>query len=59
MLSLKEGKATDQLVTHQQLRSESSLSLLLASGNESEGILVATDDSYGSFQVRQSNRQQN
>ena len=59
MLSLKEGKATDQLVTHQQLRSESSLSLLLAPGHESEGILVATDDSYGSFQVRQSNSQQN
>ena len=57
MLSLKEGKATDQLVTHQQLRSESSLSLLIASGNDSEGILVATDDLYGSFQVTQCNSQ--
>ena len=54
MLSSKEGKATDQLVTHQQLRSESRLSLLsVASGNDSEGILITNEDSYGSFQVRQ------
>lgn len=53
LLSCKQSKAEDQLVTHQQLRSESRVSLFSASGDGSEGILVATEDSYGSFQVRQ------
>ena len=53
MLSLKEGKATDQLVPHQQLLSESRVSLPSASGDDSEGMLVATEDSYTSFEVRQ------
>ena len=53
MLRLEERKATDQLVTHQQLRSESRMSLLSTSGDDSEGVLVANEVSYGSFQVRQ------
>lgn len=54
MLSLKEGQATDQLVTHRQLRSESRPSLLsAASGNDSGGIIITNEDSCGSFQVKQ------
>lgn len=51
LLSCKQSKAADQLMTHQQLCSESKVSLFSASGDGSEGVLVAAEDSYGSFQV--------
>ena len=51
MLSVKQGKAADQLLLYEQRRTESRLSLHSASDDESEGHLVAAEDSYQSFQV--------
>lgn len=51
ILNLKQGKAANQLVLYQQQRPESRLSLYSGSGDESEGLVVAIEDLYGSFQV--------
>ena len=51
MLGVKQGKAEDQLQTYKQHRSEIRLGLMSFSGNDTESVMPAAEESYGSFQV--------